>query len=230
MDRILGFDVSNHSCSVAVTVGNDILAYEEELRPSMQAERLLSMIKAALKQADLGYQDINYLALTNGPGSFTGIRIGLAAAQGILFSCPSIKGLTITNFEMSYYRALQQVGHAGKIFIILNAYRGQVYLQEFNQPYPPSSPQLLDIADAYQMLAQSESGVICAGSGLICFMPKLQSLANVIWLPRFKTPKASHICRYAQIKIKQFASNGQVLPKLEPLYIRPPDAAISTKI
>ena len=75
VNRILAFDVSNNNCSVAISAGQEILAYEEDLRPSMQAEILILLIERALQSINYDYQDIDYLALTNGPGSFTGIRI-----------------------------------------------------------------------------------------------------------------------------------------------------------
>ena len=83
VNRILAFDVSNNSCSVAISAGQEILAYREDLRPSMQAEILILLIERALQSINYDYKDIDYLALTNGPGSFTGIRIGLATAEGI---------------------------------------------------------------------------------------------------------------------------------------------------
>ena len=131
VNRILAFDVSNNNCSVAISAGQEILAYEEDLRPSMQAEILILLIERALQSINYDYQDIDYLALTNGPGSFTGIRIGLATAEGILIST-NIQGLAISNFEMSYYRLQRQVKYFDKAVILLNAYRQQLYYQEFD--------------------------------------------------------------------------------------------------
>lgn len=223
MNRVLGFDVSNHTCSVAVSAGDEILSYEEELRPSMQAERIVVMIESVLKSAGFGYKDLEYLALTNGPGSFTGIRIGLAAAKGILIGSSNIKGLTINNFDMAHYRAQQQVKSWNKIIILLDAYRGQVYFQEFNKSGIAVNPQLLDIDLVPKILAEAGENIVCAGSGLITVFDQIKDLSNVTILPRFKTIKAIHICRYAQLKI----AKGLIAP-LEPLYIRPPDAKIPT--
>jgi tRNA threonylcarbamoyl adenosine modification protein YeaZ len=219
MNRVLGFDVSNHTCSVAVSVGDDILSYEEELRPSMQAEKVVVMIEAVLKSAGFGYKDLEYLALTSGPGSFTGIRIGLAVAKGILMSSKNIKGLAITNFDMAYFRTLPQVKSWDKIFILLDAYRGQVYFQEFNKSGIVANPQLLDIDLVPGIIKEAGENIICAGSGLMAVFDQIKDLGNVTILPRFKTIKAIHICRYAGIKI----AKGLISP-LEPLYIRPPDA------
>lgn len=84
--KILAFDTANNTASVALSDNDNILAYAEELRPSMQAENLMPMIEQVMKAAQCSYDELDYLAVTNGPGSFTGIRIGLAVAKGILFA------------------------------------------------------------------------------------------------------------------------------------------------
>ena len=108
MNKILCFDVSNNNCSVAIANGQEILSYKQELTPSVQAEKLVVMIESAFRETGMDYADIDYLAVTVGPGSFTGIRIGLAAAKGILYAS-DIVGIAITNFEAAFYRLKMQV-------------------------------------------------------------------------------------------------------------------------
>ena len=102
MNKILCFDVSNNSCSVAVSFGQEIISFEQELRPSMQAERLIVMIQSVLINACLKYQDLDYMAVTVGPGSFTGVRIGLASAKGIIHAT-NIKAIGITNGGFCFF-------------------------------------------------------------------------------------------------------------------------------
>lgn len=219
MSNILAFDVSNNSCSVAISFGQNILAFEQEMRPSMQAERLIPMIEKTLRDAGMSYNDLNYLAVTNGPGSFTGIRIGLAAAKGILIGNNNIKGFAISNFEMSYYRAIEQYKKYDKIAILIDAYRRQIYFQVFDRNGKQHLPQLIDADKAHEILADTGDRVICAGSGLLPVYERIKGLANLILLPRFTTIRAIHICKYADKKIR----NNNMQP-IEPLYIRPPDA------
>lgn len=218
MNKILCFDVSNNSCSVAVSFGQDIVSFEQELRPSMQAERLMVIVESALRTSGLKYQDLDYMAVTVGPGSFTGVRIGLAAAKGIIHAT-NIKGIGITNFEAAYYRLTQQVVNFENAIIILDAYRNQQYVQIFERNGHSSKPILVDNKHIRE-LVQSCSGInACGGSGLASVYNEIKDLDRLILLPRFHTIKALHIARLADSMI----TNGQINP-IEPLYIRPPDA------
>lgn len=220
MNKILCFDVSNNSCSVAISEGQNILSFEQELRPSMQAERLMVMIENVLKNAHMQYQDFDYLAVTVGPGSFTGIRIGLAAAKGILYAS-KIKGVAITNFEATYYRLTGQVQNYDTAIILLNAYRSQVYMQIFAKDGAQEDPKLIDNNSIRSMLESMNGKIVCAGSGLSTIYSDIRDLENIIMLPRFPTIKAIHIARYADDTI-----NKGIINPIEPLYIRPPDAII----
>ena len=220
MNKILCFDASNNSCSVAVSFGQEVISFEQELRPSMQAERLMVMVQSVLINAHLKYQDLDYLAVTVGPGSFTGVRIGLAAAKGIIHAT-NIKAIGITNFEAAYYRLTQQVLDFENAIIILNAYRNQQYVQIFDRSKHLSNPILVDNKDIRQLIhLHSCSGVnVCTGSGLASVYREIQDMERLIILPRFHTIKALHIARLADDMINK----GRKAP-IEPLYIRPPDA------
>lgn len=221
MNKILCFDTSNHSCSVAISNGQSILYYEQELRPSMQAERLVVMIENALNTTKMKYKDLDYLAVTNGPGSFTGIRIGLAVAKGIIHGT-KIKSIGITNFETSFYRTKQQLKSFDYSIIFLNAYRNAQYIQVFDyEGKKISKPQLINNDSVVDFIKKYNGTLACSGSGLTEIYTSIQNLDNIYILPRFKTIKAIHIARYADEKI-----NSGLIDPIEPLYIRPPDAII----
>ncbi len=224
VNRILAFDVSNNNCSVAISAGQEILAYEEDLRPSMQAEILILLIERALQSINYDYQDIDYLALTNGPGSFTGIRIGLATAEGILIST-NIQGLAISNFEMSYYRLQRQVKYFDKAVILLNAYRNQLYYQEFDLAGNKGNYGLIDINKISNLFTDTKKKIVCTGSGTSEVYNQIEQNVNITILPRFAKINATQVCKYADEKINK----GEVNQDIGPLYIRPPDAKIPTK-
>jgi len=218
MNKILCFDVSNNNCSVAIANGQEILVFKQELKPSVQAEKLLVMIEAALKETNMDYSDIDYLCVTVGPGSFTGIRIGLATAQGIIYAS-NIKGIGITNFAAAFYRLKMQVKLFDSAIILLNAYRNQLYVQQFFQDGSALDPVLMDTIDIKDYLANQPGTLVCTGSGLKEVYDQIKDMDNLILLPRFPTIRAIHIARCADEKI----ISGKFSP-IEPLYIRPPDA------
>ena len=222
--KILAFDTTNDTASVAISEDQNILANIEELRPSMQAERLLPMIKEALEYSKLSYEDIDYLAVSSGPGSFTGIRIGLAAAKGLLLGT-KIQGTVVSNFEVTHFRAMSQVKEYDKIIVILNAYRNQLYMQIFDRKNTIETlPLLIDYEDAVSLLEQESGKTICAGSGVGCIYHKIKFLPNLIILPRFTRVRAIYLCRYFS-SLQSFKN----LKPISPLYIRPSDAKQPTK-
>lgn len=224
---ILGFDVSNNNCSVAISHGEQILAYMEDSRPSVQAETLLPLIEQALEFADLEYAGLDYLALTCGPGSFTGIRIGNATAEGILMASGNIKGFAISNFEINYYLLRNQIKSFNKAIILLNAYRGQLYYQEFDFYGHVAPCGLVDTTKATELLFKDpKSTIACTGTGVAEIYDQIKERENIIILPRFKRIRASAICRYANSKINSGNFNKNTLNVIKPLYIRPPDAIV----
>ncbi|HJD65059.1 MAG TPA: tRNA (adenosine(37)-N6)-threonylcarbamoyltransferase complex dimerization subunit type 1 TsaB [Rickettsia endosymbiont of Diachasma alloeum] len=223
--KILAFDTANNTTSVALSDNDNILAYAEELRPSMQAEKLMPMIEQVMKASQCLYDELDYLAVTNGPGSFTGIRIGLACAKGILFSKENIKGVAVSNFEHAYFRAIGQVKDYDKIYVFLNAYRSQLYLKIFDKSGKANEPLLIDFDYAIELLKNEKGNIICCGSGLEFIYTQVKNLPNIIILPRFARVKAFIICRYVASLL---ANSAELNSAIEPLYIRPPDAKIST--
>jgi len=226
--KILAFDTANNTASVALSEGINIIAYIEELRPSMQAENLMPMIEEVMKVGKCSYDELDYLAVTNGPGSFTGIRIGLAAAKGILFAKKNIKGVAVSNFEYAYFRAIGQVKNYDKIYVFLNAYRSQLYLQIFDKSGKTKEPLLIDFDYAIKILQNEKGNIACCGSGLEFIYPQIIHLRNIIILPRFARVKAFIVCRYiASLLASKVANKAELNTAIEPLYIRPPDAKIS---
>lgn len=223
-NRILAFDVSNNRCSVAISIGQDIIAYEEDLRNSVQSEVLVPLIEKSLKSVNYNYSQIDYLALTKGPGSFTGIRVGLSAAEGIL-AASNIEGVAISNFEMSYYRLITQVKSFDKAIILLNAYRDQLYYQEFDNSGKKKNYGTTNVDGVSLLLSDHKnSKTVCAGSGAYKILKQRKIVNSIMILPRFAAANAIQVCRLADCKVqkKEFGT-------LDPLYIRPVNAQIPRK-
>lgn len=219
--KILAFDASTGSTSVAISEGQNILAYTEDNNISVQAERLVPMIEETLAKANLSYRNIDYLSVINGPGSFTGIRIALATAQGILLGA-GMTGSAVTNFEIAAYRARLQVKEASQVAVFLNAFRGQLYVQVFDSNGSAQAPELVNISDASEIIGKLKGEIICTGGGIPHIYDQLKSHDKLLILPRFSKIRAFHICRYINLAIE----NKLNLNAIEPLYIRPPDAVV----
>jgi tRNA threonylcarbamoyladenosine biosynthesis protein TsaB len=103
--NILAFDTSGETCSVALLMGKTCLQRIES-RPRKQAEALLPMIDAILAEAGIGLTQLDGLALTRGPGAFTGVRIGIGVAQGMSYAAdiPAVTVSTLAVIAQSAYR------------------------------------------------------------------------------------------------------------------------------
>lgn len=221
--NILAFDTSNNFSSVAISRENEILYASKATKPHSQAENLISMIEEALESTRLNYGDINYLAVSQGPGSFTGIRIGLAAAKGILLAAPNIRPVCVNNFQMINYRVREQYKFFDYAICAVNAYRNQLYIQYYTKKGEDSELLMLSIEEA-KILINNLSGVkVLGGSGWHLLYDTINyDSKDVVILPRFAYPDARFACKIAYQQIVQHKVNGNI----EPLYIRPPDAKL----
>lgn len=140
--KILSFDTSNNLASVAIMDNNKLLAYNTTIESSQQAEKLFSLIEEALSKTKLKLSDIDLISVTNGPGSFTGVRIGLAAALGLKMGS-KVQVISLSNFQVLAYQILKKHPEE-QIEIALDARREQIYYQKFDDKLTPlTEPKLL---------------------------------------------------------------------------------------
>lgn len=80
---VLAIDTSLDACSVALARGDEVLASRIEAMQRGQAERLAPMAREVMAEANAAFADIDRIAVTTGPGSFTGVRVGLSFARAL---------------------------------------------------------------------------------------------------------------------------------------------------
>lgn len=122
LPAILAIETATHACSVAILVnGHSYHAYE--YAPQQHTVLIFPMIEEVLKQANITLQDIDYIAVGKGPGSFTGVRLGIALAQGLAY------GLNVPLFGVSTLEALAAQAKEVAQYLVpaLDARMGEVY-------------------------------------------------------------------------------------------------------
>lgn len=121
--KILALETSARACSAAVTEGGQILASCYQNTGLTHSRTLMPMVEALLKNADLTVDDLGLIAVAAGPGSFTGIRIGVAAAKGLAFAA----SLPAAGVSTLYAMALGLSHMDALVVCAMDARRAQIY-------------------------------------------------------------------------------------------------------
>lgn len=137
---ILCIDTTAAHCAVALYGPDDICVSRSAAMTKGQAEALFPMIEAVLADATRKIADIHAIAVATGPGNFTGIRIGVAAARGLALS------LGVPAIGVSVLEAMAH-GVPGAVDVIVDARGGKRYRQAFADGAPVSEPELVDAGD-----------------------------------------------------------------------------------
>ena len=99
---ILGIETSSDICSVSLYKNNDFLYYNESNTSLKHSVTLFNMINDLINKTKIKIEDLDYIAVSNGPGSFTGLRIGVAAALGLSYK---------DNIKIKYINTLESLNY-----------------------------------------------------------------------------------------------------------------------
>ena len=166
--KLLALDAATTACSVACWSGDAVIAGREEIASRRQAEILMPMVEAVMAEAELDFAGLDLIAVTNGPGSFTGVRIGLATARGLaLASGLPLAGVTTLEALAAAPAADERQGRM--ILAALDARRDQIYGQFFHTDGSAAGAPFAAAAEALpERLAQASDGappLLLVGSG-----------------------------------------------------------------
>jgi tRNA threonylcarbamoyladenosine biosynthesis protein TsaB len=129
---ILNLETATKNCSVSVSKNGKLLALKELCEANFShAEKLTPFIKETLKEAKINLKDLNAVAIGKGPGSFTGLRIGVSSAKGLCFGL-DIPLIAIETMEILANATSLENGY---IIPLLDARRQEVYTAVFNEKH-----------------------------------------------------------------------------------------------
>ena len=221
--RVLAFDTSSQRASAAVLDGDSLLA-RREADVARHGKALEPLLRAVLEAASLAPSDLDLVAVGLGPGSFTGTRIGVAAAKGLAFGC-EVPLVGVGSLEV----LAAGVGDAGLCAPLVDAGRGRVYGAVYE--LGPGAPVLrlgpfdLPPADAvsHAREAAGDAPLRIVGNG-IARHEAIKAVAKAS--DGELTPDAEVLGRLALVR---HAAGAIAPPGLEPVYVRSSDAKLPAR-
>lgn len=215
--RVLAIDSALAACSVAVLGDGAIAAERREAMTRGHAERLLPMVRETMAQAGLAFNALDLIAVTVGPGHFTGLRVGLAAAQGISLAIDRpLAGVT----TLEAVAASAPVSDE-RLVIALESKRADLYLQVFEGGRASSAAMALTPEDFAASPSLPPGPLVLAGDGA----PRLETvLAASGRAFRRVGPDIPDAVTVARIAASRHGTPAALAPI--PLYLRPPDVTM----
>lgn len=126
---ILAIDTATEACSVALHIDDHIHSHFE-VCPQQHSQRILPLVDELLSQANITLKSIDGLAFGRGPGSFTGVRIGIGIAQGLAFGV-GVPVIPISNLHIIAQGAVRRLPTAGRIAVAIDARMNEVYFAQY---------------------------------------------------------------------------------------------------
>lgn len=209
--KILGVDTALGACSVAVLDGDTVLAHRLVVMERGHAEALAPMVEASMREASLAFSDLDRLAVTTGPGTFTGQRVGLAFMRGFRIALNKPL-LGVTTLSVMAQQAMAESG-CGVGVALHDARRDEVYLEIVGAVQQP--PCVLTFEDAVGCISRIEQPIVLAGTAA----KRAHVHLPHAMLSHVLQPDALWVAGMAQ---KLRATDAP--PK--PLYLRAPDAKL----
>jgi len=167
MAKILQIETATSVCSVAVSIDGKTIAVKEETGQNLHAGNLTLFIEEVIKKADLTFKDLDAIAVSKGPGSYTGLRIGVSTAKGLCYAL-DIPLIAMETLEMMAAGFLSKNSdYSGLICPMIDARRMEVYTAMFNtdlEILEPTSAKIIDESSFSEFLANQKITFIGDGS------------------------------------------------------------------
>ncbi|MDL2404640.1 tRNA (adenosine(37)-N6)-threonylcarbamoyltransferase complex dimerization subunit type 1 TsaB [Rhizobium calliandrae] len=205
---VLALDTAGVDCAAAVyDSGSDsVIGEVTETIGRGHAEHLMAVVDRALAEAEIALAAVERVVVTIGPGSFTGIRIGVAAARGFALSL-NVPAVGVTTLEVMA-AAARETNPGKSVLAAIDAKREEIYLQSFDvDGHSLDEPRAVTIDEA-RAIADAFDGV-----------PTGSAVARLSGSPPSARPDAFPIATVARLGAAKSVSE-----KPKPLYLRGPDA------
>ncbi len=209
--RILAIDTATGACSAALMDGETVVARRFVVMARGHAEALLPMVETVVAEAGVAYKDLDLIATTVGPGTFIGLRIGLAAARG-LGVAGDLPVVGVTTLETLAHGVDHDIRHGHSVVAALDARRGKIYIQAFDEQLAPLAPPLAQPAETADLPA---GPLVIVGSGAALVRAGLDRDNGDIFVDETQLPDAAVVAALAGRRFDPSLPT----PPPEPLYL-----------
>lgn len=214
----LAIDTTAHLCAACIYDSNDdrVLGLVVDDIGRGHAEHLFPVIGRAMDMAGMTYQEIERLGVCVGPGSFTGLRVGVSAMRGLSLAL-SVPLVGITVFE-----ALAETASKHEpLLVVLDARRGEIYTQLFDtQGHPAGPPAALSVEAALALAVDSHAALTGSGAPIL-----VDLAADANGTPAVQDDAAAaDVAVIARLSARREPDDNPS----RPLYLRSPDAKPQT--
>jgi tRNA threonylcarbamoyladenosine biosynthesis protein TsaB len=219
---VLAFDTATSSCAIALWQNGKVLAETQKFLERGHAEVLVPMIEGVLADAGLTYHDLDLLAVTTGPGAFTGIRIGLSTARSLALAS-KLPLIGISNFTALAEALPVSEKQGRKSLVVLETKRADFYACLCGEDLSLlADPQAVDEAGLCNLAGGGP--LLLAGDATERALPLLAGTGLDIATSSAGTHVNPAIVAALANDIK---NSGVAFEKPSPLYLKPPDVNMS---
>ena len=218
---LLGLDTSTMWSSVALCDEHGVVLGEGGFDASGRSNQLLIVIDRVCRDAAVTPSAIDAVAVGAGPGSFTGLRIGMATAKGIAFAAPCPLWLVSSLAALAAEAVAMPDARSRAVCAVIDARKGEVYAGCYTGSGAPIGDERVMPPEELAAWAEATApGTAFAGNAIDSYSAALTSLSPR-WLPAPRTPRASLVARLALAGPRIDALLGGA-----PTYIRPSEAEV----
>lgn len=224
MALILNIETSTTVCSVSLSNKGELLSFKEINNGYTHAENLHVFIEDVLKEASFKLNQLNAISISKGPGSYTGLRIGVSAAKGLAFSL-NIPLIAIDTLEIMTNRAISNKYGTAFYCPLIDARRMEVYtaIYDNNLVQIKNTEALIVDEDSIKQFSEYNK-IYFFGDGMEKCRSVLSSLKNSEFIPDV-LPSAKAMC---DLSYKKYLKNTfEDVAYFEPFYLK--DFLILTK-
>lgn len=218
MSIILGIETSTKVCSIAISKNNQLLAMEEVGGAYTHAENVNPFIEKVVKKASINFSDIDAIAVSKGPGSYTGLRIGVSSAKGLCYALNKPL-IAIGTLQAMALRMAKQSANKNLLFCpMIDARRMEVYAAIYdanNELIEPISAKIIDENSFAEVLTNHK--VMFFGDGATKCKAVLEGNSNALF-DDDTLPSAIEINELASKKLNN--NELEDVAYFEPFYLK----------